>query len=214
MMRNTVLIAVIMTGLGAFSAQAAMTVIDQSNLAQAVQQVQQMREQILQMQKTYDSMNGSRGMGGAMNNPALKNQLPQDWQTVYETQNNPANVEAIRHQEQLTGTFAEQMATIRKRETEKAYRDKAMNMQAYQAMQIRLENIDGLLAMVDTATDSKAIQDLQARIAIEQAAIQNEQTKLQLMSMLQQSEQNLIEQQKREAERNVFSNTSGKTPDW
>jgi type IV secretion system protein VirB5 len=212
MMRNAVLIAVMMTGLGSFSAHSAMTVIDQSNLAQAVQQVQQMREQILQMQKTYDSMNGSRGMGGVLNNSALKNQLPQDWQTVYETQNNPANVDAIRQQEQLTGTFTEQMATIRKRETEKVYRDKAMNMQAYQAMQQRLENIDGLLAMVDTATDSKAIQDLQARIAIEQAAIQNEQTKLQLMSMLQQSEQNLIEQQKKDAENNVFSNTSGTTP--
>ena len=41
---------------------------------------------------------------------------------------------------------------------------------------------------IDAATDLKAIQDLTARINIEQAAIQNEQTRLQLFKHLQEEQ--------------------------
>jgi type IV secretion system protein VirB5 len=71
-----------------------------------------------------------------------------------------------------------------------------MGMQAYQASIQRLNNIQGLMGQINSSTDPKAIADLQARIQGEQAAIQNEQTKVQLMAMLQKSEDGLIEQQK------------------
>ena len=52
----------------------------------------------------------------------------------------------------------------------------------------RLENLNQMAKKIDAATDLKAIQDLTARINIEQAAIQNEQTRLQLFKHLQEEQ--------------------------
>ena len=87
-----------------------------------------------------------------------------------------------------------------------------MGEEAYDATIARLTNLEGLAAQIDSQTDSKQILDLQARIQTEQGAIQNEQTKLQLMSMLQQSEQGLIEAQKDAVTHDVFSTSNSEIP--
>lgn len=43
-------------------------------------QYDQMVSQINQMQKQYDAVTGPRGLGQIMNNPALRDYLPSDWQ--------------------------------------------------------------------------------------------------------------------------------------
>lgn len=52
--------------------------------------------------------------------------------------------------------------------------------------------------------DQKAIAELAARISAEKAAIQNETTKLQMLSMLQDAEQKLIAVQKHEVSRKIL----------
>ncbi|KLB76279.1 type IV secretion protein VirB5, partial [Xanthomonas euvesicatoria] len=47
-------------------------------------QYDQMVSQINQMQKQYDAVTGPRGLGQIMNNPALRDYLPSDWQKVYD----------------------------------------------------------------------------------------------------------------------------------
>ncbi len=48
-------------------------------------QYDQMVSQINQMQKQYDAVTGPRGLGQIMNNPALRDYLPSDWQKVYDS---------------------------------------------------------------------------------------------------------------------------------
>ena len=52
-------------------------------IAKLVEQIEQLKKQYEQMQQTYSSMTGSRGLGEVLNNPALKNYLPEDWRVVY-----------------------------------------------------------------------------------------------------------------------------------
>lgn len=56
-----------------------------ANTARGAQQVEQMTSQIDQMKQQYQSITGSRGMGSIMDNPALRDYLPQDWQQVYDS---------------------------------------------------------------------------------------------------------------------------------
>ncbi|MDK4565720.1 type IV secretion system protein, partial [Kingella kingae] len=61
----------------------------------------------------------------------------------------------------------------------------------------RLNNLKQLASKINTATDPKAIQDLTARINIEQAAIQNEQTRLQLFMKMAEIQEKHAERAER-----------------
>jgi type IV secretion system protein VirB5 len=54
------------------------------------------------------------------------------------------------------------------------------------------------MSRINATQDPKAIAELQGRIAIEQAKIQNEQTKLQMFQMVAQAEDRLQQQRQRE----------------
>ena len=62
------------------------------------------------------------------------------------------------------------------------------------------------MAAINGTADPKAIAELQARISAEGAAIQNEQTKMQLFALASQAEDRLIQQQ-REANARTWSAT-------
>ncbi len=51
---------------------------------------------------------------------------------------------------------------------------------------------------INATQDAKAVAEIQARIAVEQATIANEATKLQLVAMLEQAEERLQEEQREE----------------
>src|SRR5262245_51915275 len=61
---------------GAHIAQSALNQAE--TMAKWAVQYKQMVAQIDQMQKQYDSLNGSRGLGEILNNPALRDYLPSD----------------------------------------------------------------------------------------------------------------------------------------
>lgn len=175
-------------------------------VASWVQQIQAMKDQLSQQQQLFSSMNGSRGIGQLLNNPSLKNSLPQDWQNVYSSVQSggysglTGSAKAIRDANAVydcksgaPGDFARC-----NRELTKTAQDKAFANDAYNASQIRLDNIQSLMGQIDNATDSKQIQDLQVRMQAENAMIQNEQTKLMMFKMMADSEEKLINQQKHE----------------
>ena len=80
----------------------------------------------------------------------------------------------------------------------KAAQDKGFGLDAYAAAQARLMNIQGLMSQINNTTDAKSVAELGSRIQVEQAMIQNEQTKLKLFKMLSDIEKELITQQKHE----------------
>jgi type IV secretion system protein VirB5 len=69
-----------------------------------------------------------------------------------------------------------------------------MSEQAYNAMTKRLETIDGLQAQINQTSNPKEIAELQARIAIEQANIQADQTRIQLAEQQFAAESALLEE--------------------
>jgi type IV secretion system protein VirB5 len=171
-------------------------------------QYDQMVTQIDQMKQQYESLTGSRGLGQIMNNPALRDYLPNDWQGVYDAvksggysglsgralsiyEGNKAFDACAHFKVADQRTHCEAQAV-------KGAQDKAFALDAYDKAKSRLNQIDQLMAKINDTPDPKAIAELQGRIAAEQAMIQNEQTKLQMYQMVAAAEDRLQEQRAHE----------------
>lgn len=206
-------LALLVSLLAAPGALAQIPVTDAANLNQQIQQVaswaqqlQQMKAQIEQQRQMFQSLNGVRGLGNLLNDPALKNALPSDWQAVYAKiaaggyAGLTGDAKALRDAARLYDCQdkAGTALTLCQRELNKAAQDKAYGQQAYASAQARVDQIQNLMTQIDATTDAKAIAELGARLQAENAMIQNEQTKLQLFKMLADTEERLIAQQKHE----------------
>lgn len=177
-----------------------------------------MKSQITQLQQTYNSLTGIRNMGQIANNPALRNYLPQDWQQVYDSvsrggyQGLTGSAQSIFSNNQVYDLCAhiptQTAKTLCEAMSVKSAQDKAYATTAYSAAQQRLGQIDQLMGQINQTQDPKAIAELQGRIAIEQANIANENTKLQLYEMMAKAEDRLQEQKQRELNAQVWGRTA------
>lgn len=182
-------------------------------------QYDQMTGQINQMKQQYESLTGSRGLGQIMNNPLLRDYLPDDWQGVYDAVKSGGYsglsglASSIYGQAKVYDScqhieIADQRTLCEARAV-KASQDKAFALDAYDKAKSRLHQIDQLMAEIDGTSDPKSIAELQGRIAAEQAMIQNEQTKLQLYAMVAQAEDRIQQQQQREAQSRIWAGRKG-----
>lgn len=188
-------------------------------IAKWQQQYQQMTSQINQLQQQYSAVTGSRGLGNIMNNPALRNYLPNDWQNVYDSVKSggysglSGRASTIYSQSRVFDACAQIPTADQKTACEaravKPAQDQAFALDAYDMAKSRLTQIDGLMGQINATSDPKAIAELQGRIAAEQAMIQNEQTKLQLYQMVAQAEDRIQQQQKRERQARTWSSEKG-----
>ena len=178
-----------------------------ANIAKYIEMIQQYKTQIDQMKQQYDSLTGVRNLGEILNNPAFKDYLPTEWQDVYDRVKNggyqglTGTAAAIRDANKLFDTCASKSGSdkqVCERAASKAAQDKAFAVSAFDKAKGRLSQIEGLMRQINSTSDPKAIAELQGRISAEQAAIQNEQTKLQMYQMIAQAEDRLIEQQQRD----------------
>ncbi|HAK8503871.1 TPA: P-type DNA transfer protein VirB5 [Salmonella enterica] len=205
---------------GNHEASAQIPVRDDASIAETIAkwkiQYDQMNSQIEQMKQQYESLTGSRGLGQIMNNPALRDYLPGDWQGVYDAvksggysglsgralsiyEGNKAFDACAHFKVADQRTHCEAQAV-------KGAQDKAFALDAYDKAKSRLNQIDQLMAKINDTPDPKAIAELQGRIAAEQAMIANEQTKLQMYSMVAAAEDRLQEQRQREINAKVLAN--------
>jgi P-type DNA transfer protein VirB5 len=180
-------------GIPTFDAVQKATALKQ--LQEAVTTVQHLQSQIDQMKAQYKAITGSRNLGEILTNTGLKSALPADWQKVYSSIQSggykglDGAAKAIADAAHLADrckTYkagSEQQKTCQTAAVQSAQTQSNI-MQALENAGNRLENLNQLARKINSATDPKAIQDLTARIGIEQAAIQNEQTRLQLFMKL------------------------------
>lgn len=178
------------------------------SIAKSVEQIGKMQSQLDQMKQQYTSMTGTRNLGEIFNNPQLREYLPKEWQAVYDKVRDGGS-------EGLTGDAAKIFSENRvfdmcaamtddtaKKSCQslasKPAQDKANALAAIDGAKQRLTQIESLMKQINSTTDPKAVGELQARIGVEQAAISNEQTKLQLYAMAAQAEDRLQEQRQRE----------------
>ena len=156
------------------------------DMAKYVEQIKQLENQFKQQVKQYESMTSARGLANVINsqydtdalsgintdsilrdsgiNSASDFKLPEDVAELYDTAAKNA------------ATYAGQAS----RSLEQA--------------QSRFTELSGLVRRVNTATDPKEVMDLNARIGAEQAFLQNEVGKLQVLQQTAQANDALYQQ--------------------
>ena len=179
-----------------------------SNHAQFVQQVTQLKLQLEQARSMYNAMNGVRGMGNLINNPAARHYLPKTASGLYNlsqgagrTPELSGSLEAIRRAAQVM-TPAQAATPHTARMLERQQTQIAM-MQAtaeasYNAAGARFDSLQTLVNRVDLAQDPKAAADLANRINAENAMLQNEMIKLNMLAAINSARQMQLAQQGRE----------------
>ncbi|MDP3613969.1 MAG: P-type DNA transfer protein VirB5 [Rubrivivax sp.] len=206
-------------------AAAQMAVFDSAAVANQATQITHMTNQLSQLKSTYDqitsqlqqakqqyeSMTGARGFGDQINNPQLRKYLPADYKKVYDLAQGggykgiSGTIDTVLAAEKLTGTVAEQMAAIRSRQTRSLATNKLIADDGFAGAEARLDQLEQLRQQISQTQDAKGVAELQARIAVEQAAIAGEATKLQLLALMAQAEEKLAAEQVREWNRKVLN---------
>lgn len=204
-------------------ARAGIPVIDVANLAQAIQQVlawaqqyQQMVQQYQQLQQSYAAITGGRGMEALMPVSNLaRNYLPADYSELANVMNNTSttysgmatqvrgimNTNAVLSNGQVSGMSgqAQQVITLGR---QSAALLETISREAQRNASQRFVSQQQLINAIGGASDDKAIQDLQGRIAAEQAMLTTDQTKLQAMYQLAQAQELQRQQSNREGAAN------------
>jgi type IV secretion system protein VirB5 len=198
-------------------ARAQWAVVDVGAIAQLVeqisywkQQIEGMTNQLNQLRTSYDSMTGTRGMERLLSG-TVRNYLPADWAALANTLEDMSgaysalslnlrgtiNDNAILTQAELARLSPAARAEI-ERERRLAAMNQVMARQALATTSQRFASVQQLIDAIPGATDPKAVFDLQARIAAEQAMLQNEQTKLQMLNQTLMGEELARKQRIRE----------------
>ncbi len=204
----TVLAAFLSMGLAlTHNARAQWAVVDIPATVQLVQQVATTKQQLetalnqlQQAKQALDSMTGRRGMERLLNG-TVRNYLPFDWDQLStslkglnsgysglskDVQNALRSVSVLSPENLLN------MAPPERKQIEAVRQwvalQTALSRQALAATSGRFTAIQSLINAIPQATDQKAILDLQARISAEQNMLQNEQTKLQVLTQNSQAQ--------------------------
>jgi len=169
-------------------------------MAKYAEQIAVMQDQLKSQKRQLEAITGSRNLGDILNNPAIRDALPSDVRDILRASESNlgalANtVERIKQEEMLTGDYAQDSRRLAQRAQDLAYRSRALLEQTQTAMTARMRQVDQLQRQINHTTDPKAIADLQARLMVEQANIQVDQTRADLLSRQLQAEQALMQQQ-------------------
>lgn len=178
------------------------------NVVRWKRQFEEMQAQLKQAEDQFKALTGGRGLGTILNDPRYREYLPTEWQGVYDSVRNGGYAglsgrayEIYNENQVFDGCAHIQVDTQRlacEAKAVKGAQDKAFALDAYDAARDRLNQIDQLMARINSTQDPKDIQELQGRIAAEQAMIANEQTKLQMYAMVAAAEDRLQEQREHE----------------
>jgi hypothetical protein len=189
-------------------AQAQFAVIDIASVTQLVNEVRQLeqqvataRSQLLQAQSEYAAITGNRGMQNLLSG-TLRNYLPTDWTQLSQVMSGssasfPAlassvssliSSNAILTASQVASLSPSQQALLTAARQNPALLA-AMSQTALANSSSRFAELQSLISAIGAASDQKASLDLTARVTAEQAMLQNEATKLQILYQVAQSQE-------------------------
>ncbi len=175
-------------------------------VADMANQLRAAENQLRQAKATFDSLNGSRGIGNLLHNPTLYNYLPPDATTVLRAANTRGipGADAIRASQRLLGISDTRInpnsataAAFTSRQVGNA-NYQLLNEQGYQAAIDRIRQLDAMTKSIDGATDPMKIQALQVRVQTEQGLIANEQARLAILANMATHADRVRDQQSRE----------------
>lgn len=223
MLKKTALVVSILLATGSAS-YAVMPVIDGTAAANFIEQFKNMEAQLkaaqgqlTQAKQMYESVTGNRNFGDLLKDTKIDELLPKDMQNLYSDLSKngiSGSVDDILNSEKLTGSVEDMSKAIEERQRRSAAAQKALGLKAYKAAQKRLDQIETLRQKIGETGDQKAIGELQARLQVEQASIQSETNKLQLLQQMQLNEDKLIQVQRQELNRKILSNKNNQSPSF
>ena len=189
-------------------AQAQFAVIDIASVTQLVNEVRQLEQQVataknqlLQAQSAYAAITGNRGMQNLLAG-TVRNYLPPDWTQLSQVMSGsstsfpalassvsslvttnailtPSQVALLSPTQQAALAAARQNPALLASTTRSALTNSSA----------RFADLQTLISTIGSASDEKGSLDLTARITAEQAMLQNESTKLQLLYQVAQSQE-------------------------
>lgn len=188
-----------------------------ASIAKYIEQITTLKSQLDQQRRQFEALTGTRDLGSILNNPAIRQALPDDVQAVLR---NPAlgnedlvrKTERIVKEERMTGDYTRDRAALDRRADDLAVRSKALLQSAQSGANARAKQVDSLQAQINQTTDPKSIADLQARLLVEQANIQADQTRADLLTRQLQAEQALMQQQADKLAEKSFSVNAIRAP--
>jgi len=181
----------------------------------ALQQLQALQAQVEQGRQLFDSLNDLsdvNALASALGLPEVRNPLP-DLAALRAAADGDLSAlgrlaeraDAIRAEHRLytppSGDLPAAEAWYRdslERAGARGARDLAVGEAIGEAADHRLEGLETLRRALDTAPNARAVMDLEARLAAEQALVQNEQVRLQGLALTREAEARLEEQRARE----------------
>lgn len=156
-------------------------------------QLNTLKSQLDQQVKQYTSLIGDRGMGQLLDGQ-MRNYLPNDWNMTLSLLDNPSgygnlssNMKGIIDRNKILSDSTLDKKTSRTKELISERRrmvamQQALSDETYKKASERIGLLQQLVNKIGSATDPKAIMDLQARIQSEQTHLQNESIKIQALS--------------------------------
>lgn len=202
---------------GAPAVHAQWAVIDVGAIAQLIEQIATMQQQLetarntlRQAEQQFRATTGGRGMERLLSGTD-RNYLPSDWaQLEAAMRRADGTYRALGAQLQsvlddnalLSDERIAALSPLEREQLEAARRSAALfqatSRQALENTSGRFEALQELVNAIPAAQDQKAILDLQARIAAEQAMLVNEQTKLNVLNQVAEAEELARKQRLRE----------------
>lgn len=188
---------------------AGVPVIDVASIAEAIRQYEQMVAQLEQLegqlkqaQQQYESMTGTRGMEQLMGGEN-RQVIPTNWQETLALMGGgeiTGLAKEIRDNASRVDTASLDMLAPALRDLHGQWANTAASEQAaagasYNNASERFGRLQELMDAIPTAQDPKAIADLQARIAIEQAMLQNEAIQMQALAQASAAQRRIEERQ-------------------
>lgn len=220
-------VALTISGAATIPAHALDIVYDPSNYAQAVQQVTQLAQQLTVMQQQYQQLmqtyqaiahlpqSALNDLGRQLNTSQFRNALPAQSDVLGSVMNGqglgPGNLgqaaQAYLNQNRIHAPAAgDFQAREMQRNANSVAGTQAMASELYQSAANRITVLQGIESQLASAPDAKAVADIQARIAAEQAYIQAQQVQAQSLAMWQASQERNHQQRGEEERRRQIDN--------
>jgi type IV secretion system protein VirB5 len=183
----------------------AMVVHDPVNYGQLVQQLEALREQAQQIKEQTQLLKGNKGFGSIGYDAQLNTYLPKSGDGVIDVYQHGRSDIARLREDILEQSKNDKEKEFNQRRYRQAATQKAVALKAYEGSEARIRSLESLMYQIKNTQDPKATAELQARIQVEQALLENESNKLKLMSMLQRAEEDLLEEQENAYHEQVFN---------
>jgi type IV secretion system protein VirB5 len=149
-------------------------------------EIRQLEAQVKNAEKTLESLSSVRGLAGL-----IDSEYGLDLDSIeFEDLLDEYNIQSADAYD-----VAGEIGSLLDKKNRSAAEWEAKSKRFLEDAVTRFDELQGLISEVDSASDPKDVMDLQARIQGEQALLQNESIKLQMMESEARAQQSMLEQQ-------------------